>query len=131
MTIDREQVARKRCGVQLFASGERQGFPIVLCPDAGTLRVGAVQAPFSVADLPPDEDLELRIFIDKYLVEVFANDRQAVVSYSLDWQQGNQLKVYTFGAATTFAKIETWKMKPTNEGFLQAQQSRIYEPRVE
>jgi sucrose-6-phosphate hydrolase SacC (GH32 family) len=39
------------------------------------LRVGTAESPFAVADSPEGENVELRIFIDKYLVEVFANDR--------------------------------------------------------
>ena len=42
--------------------------------------IGTTEAPFAVADLAPGEDVELRIFIDKYLIELFANGRQAVVT---------------------------------------------------
>ena len=42
--------------------------------ESGTLRLGTTEAPFSIANLPAGEDVVLRIFIDKYLVEVFAND---------------------------------------------------------
>jgi sucrose-6-phosphate hydrolase SacC (GH32 family) len=43
-----------------------------------TLNVGYIQPPF---ELQEGEDLTLRIFIDKNMIEVFANDRQAAVAW--------------------------------------------------
>ncbi|MBI2477821.1 MAG: GH32 C-terminal domain-containing protein [Planctomycetia bacterium] len=53
------------------------GFPIVVEPANKTLRLGDTVAPFA---LHAGEDLELRIFIDKNVIEVFANERQGVVA---------------------------------------------------
>ena len=93
----------------LFSDGEGGGLPVVLRPETGGLRLGSAEAPFSLADLPVSsehlgcisnwrttvsnervrytdffkqagEDLVLRIFVDKHMVEVFANDRQAILS---------------------------------------------------
>ncbi len=109
------------------------GLPIVVDPAAHTLTAGDTSAPFAVADLPPGEDLELRVFIDKYLVEVFANDRQAVVSTDLKgWRQRQRgVAVYAWGYPTTFEKLETWRIEPTTAGFNKAMRSRIWEPRSE
>jgi sucrose-6-phosphate hydrolase SacC (GH32 family) len=71
--IARDQAERKLFGFTLFSDGKGGGLPILFRPENSTLRVGTTEAPFSIADLPKGEDVELRIFIDKYLVEVFAN----------------------------------------------------------
>lgn len=106
------------------------GLPIILRPETGTLRVGTTEAPFAVADLPPGEDLELRIFVDKYLVEVFANDRQAVAAAHMDWSGDTALEGYSSGAPTTVGRLEIWKMQPAIQGFREAQANRIWEPRT-
>jgi sucrose-6-phosphate hydrolase SacC (GH32 family) len=97
-------------------------------PETGTLRVGTTEAPFSIADLPKGEDVELRIFIDKYLVEVFANDRQAMVASHAAYRGKPDLNAFTVGAPTTIKKLEIWKLQPTNQGFREAQKNRIWEP---
>ena len=104
------------------------GLPIMIRPETGTLRIDTTEAPFAIADLPPDEDLELRIFIDKYLVEVFANDRQAAVGAHMDYQSAKGLRFYTYGDPTTVRQVDIWKMKATNQGFIDARDSRIWEP---
>jgi beta-fructofuranosidase len=102
------------------------GLPILLRPETGTLRLGNVDAPFRLAK---DEDLELRIFIDKYLVEVFANDRQALIAAHLDWRGKTAFTAYSFGDPTTIRKIDLWKLRPTNQGFFAARQTRLWEPK--
>ena len=118
-------------GLTLFSDGRGGGLPIIVRPDNRTVRVGSTEAPFSVADLPADEDLAIRIFVDKYLVdlvEVFVNDRQAVVAAHLDHAGKRGLDAVTFGAATAIKKLEIWKIKSTNQGFRDAQKTRIWDP---
>jgi beta-fructofuranosidase len=131
ITIDREQAERKRFGFRLFTDENRIGLPIYFQPDNGTLRVGGLVAPFAVADLPAGEDVELRIFIDKYFVEVFANGRQALVAADMDWNAARGFDAYSFGAPTTINKVEIWKVKPTNQGYIEARENRIWEPDTE
>ena len=128
LTIPRDQAARKRFGFRLFGEGKTGGLPIIIRPETGTIRVGTTEAPFAVADLPAGEDVQLRIFVDKYLVEVFANDRQAVVAAHMDWQGKLSLDGYSSGAPTTVKKLEIWKLKPTNQGFREAQKNHVWEP---
>ena len=128
ITVDRQQARRKRFGVQLFADEEHEGLEVMLKPETGTLRVGETEAPFAPADLPEGEDVTLRIFVDKYLVEVFAGDRQAAVATFLDYRTANQIRAYTYGAATTFRRVEVWKLRSTNQGLLEARESRVWEP---
>ena len=128
ITVPREQAERKRFGVHLFADEQQEGLPIIVQPASGTLRVGTAEAPFAVADLSPGEDLELRIFVDKYLVEVFANDRQAMVAAHMDWSSARGVTAYSWGSPTTFSKVEIWRLKPTNQGYFEAKQNKIWQP---
>jgi beta-fructofuranosidase len=131
ITIARDQAARKRFGFRLFGDGKTGGLPIILRPETGTIRVGTTEAPFAVADLPAGEDVELRIFVDKYLVEVFANGRQAMVGSDMDWGGRVTLDGYSSGEPTTIKKLEIWKLQPTNEGFREARKNRVWEPDTE
>jgi len=131
ITIPRDQAERKRFGFRLFSNGKDGGLPIIIRPDTRTIRVGTTEVPFAVADLPPGEDVQLRIFVDKYLVEVFANDRQAVVAAQMDYSGKTGIDAFTFGAPTIVKKIEMWKLKPTNQGFREAQTNRVWQPTME
>jgi hypothetical protein len=130
ITVARQEADRKLLGVVLFADGKGGGLPIMLRPETGVIRVGDVEAPFAVADLPEGEDLELRIFVDKYLVEVFANGRQAVLAAHLDCKGKRGLDAFTVGAPTTFKKLDVWRIEPTNQGFWNARKNRAWEPEM-
>ncbi len=128
LRVARNQADRKLFGLVLCADDPGGGLPITLRPDTGTLRVGTTDAPFAVADLPAGEDLELRIYVDQDLVEVFANDRQAMVAaYAGDHRQTG-LDAFSIADPTTIKTLECWQLRPTNEGFFAARQNRIWEP---
>lgn len=130
ITIDRKEAERKRFGFRLFSGVDRIGVPIYFQPNNCTIRVGDTEAPFAISDLPEGEDVDLRIFIDKYLVEVFVNGRQAVVTADMDWQTENGFDAYAWGAPITIGKVEIWKLKPTNQGYQEARMSRVWNPNV-
>jgi len=70
------------------------------------------EAPFVVPDGQP---LQLRVFIDNSVVEVFANDRQAITRRVYPEREGSdQVRLYCQGGAATFFDIETWEMMPSN-----------------
>jgi beta-fructofuranosidase len=131
LTIPREEAARKRFGFRLFGDGDAGGLPIIIRPETSTIRVGTTEAPFAVADLPAGEDVQLRIFVDKYLVEVFVNDRQAVAAAHMDWGGKTAFEGYSSGASTTIRTLELWRIEPTNQGFREAQKTRVWEPRCD
>jgi len=138
LRVDRSEADRKRFGLVLFAGGDGDGLPIVLRPESGTLCVGDAEAPFAVADLPPGEDLDLRIYADKYLVEVFANGRQAALTAHMDYRKGTALQAYVFPGIfqgehnqTAIRRLDIWKLKSTNQGFFEARESRIWAPDTE
>lgn len=130
ITLDRDEAMRKRFGVLLFADGENEGFPVIIHPETGTIQLGTVEAPFTVSSLTAGEAFDLRLFIDKYLVEVFVGNRQAALATHMNYQTANSLVGYGFGAAITFRKIEIWKLKATTEGFCEAQRNPIWEPQT-
>lgn len=129
-TISRDQAKNKQFGFLLFSNGESTGFPIIINPVDKAIRVGTVDAPFFVDDLPSGEDVEIRIFIDKYLVEVFVNDRQAVVGAYMDYKEYKGLYGYTYGVSTILKAVKIWKIRPTNQGYFEAIKNPIWEPDI-
>ncbi|MEM8953313.1 MAG: glycoside hydrolase family 32 protein [Verrucomicrobiota bacterium] len=126
--IPREQAHRKRFGLLVYADGTQSGLPITFQPAYGTIRVGKTEAPFAVADLPPDEDIELRVFIDRYLVEVFVNDRLALVAADLEGHHARGVDAFAWGNPITFDTIEIWRIKSTQEGYLEAREKPVWKP---
>ncbi|MBM4005747.1 MAG: hypothetical protein FJ295_21080 [Planctomycetes bacterium] len=88
------------------------------------------KAPISLADLAADEDVELRIFIDKYLVELFVNGRQGLLAAYPEYRAHSGVDAFTVGEPTLLKKVEIWKLRPANDGFCEAQKSRIWEPKT-
>lgn len=72
----------------------------------------------------------LRIFVDRYLVEVFVNDRQAVIASHRSSVNRPTLNAFTVGAPTTLKQVELWKIRPTNQGFQEARTNRVWLPQV-
>jgi len=73
-----EMGASRFFGIQVYCDRQgRQGFPITVEPANKILMLGETQVPF---ELKPDEDLEMRVFLDKSIIEVFVNDRQAALA---------------------------------------------------
>jgi sucrose-6-phosphate hydrolase SacC (GH32 family) len=129
VTIARGQALRKLFGVTLFGDGKGGGLPILFRPETGALRVGSAEAPFAMAALPEGEDVDLRIYVDKYLVEVFVNDRQALVASYAGHQDRRDVAAFSVGEALTLKRVEVWKLKPTNQGLFEAEKDRVWEPK--
>jgi beta-fructofuranosidase len=127
--VAREQVRRKIFGITLFVDEKGDGLEVVLRPDKGVLQVGDREAPFSVDDLAPGEELEIRVFIDKYLVEVFAGDRVSI-PYIFEGDRPNRRGVYAwaYGAPMVIDQFDIWTLRPTNRGFLDAQTNPVWKP---
>ena len=75
------------------------------------MRLGSAEAPFVITSLAADEDLEIRIFIDNFLVEVFVNDRQTMVAEYADYAGHTALFGVTVGAATMLKTLEVYKIE--------------------
>jgi beta-fructofuranosidase len=70
------------------------------------------RAPFA---LKPGESLILRVFVDKSVVEVFANDRQAI-GRRVYPKRADSLGVALFAnrGSTRFKTVKVWEMVPSN-----------------
>ena len=84
------------------------GLRVAVAPESKTLSVGNVHAPF---ELKTGEDLTLRIFIDKNLVEVFANDRQAAVAARQYVPENLGISLFSIGGDVRVTAVTGWKMK--------------------
>ncbi len=110
-----KQGEANRYGVKILCDQDNQkGLDVVVNPEAKTLQVGATVAPLELKD---GEEIQLRIFIDRSVIEVFANDRQAVV-----WQhvyQAEDLGVCLFseGGAMEVSEVKRWQMKSISSEF--------------
>lgn len=73
-------------------------------------RVNTFEAPFS---LPAGEPLKLRVFLDKSMLEVFANDRQCVTQVIYPERKDSLLvKACAKGAPITVRSTKAWDMEP-------------------
>lgn len=101
-------VARE-CGVHLLAdAGGQGGISIIAGAARKTLKVGAVEAPF---ELKPGEDLTLRVFVDKNLVEVFANHRQAAAFAHQHIRENPNIRLFAKGGDAALKSIKAWKIE--------------------
>jgi sucrose-6-phosphate hydrolase SacC (GH32 family) len=73
-----------------------------------SLKIGSIEPPF---ELKEGEDLNLRVFIDKNLVEVFANNRQAAVVANDHIRENPTISFTTEDADLIVDEIKAWKMK--------------------
>jgi beta-fructofuranosidase len=69
--------------------------------------VGYINPPF---ELKENEDLTLRIFIDKSMIEVFANDRQAAVAWHEYLPENLNVSLFSKGGDLTVKKVTGWKI---------------------
>ena len=69
-----------------------------------------VEAPFA---LRPGETLKLRIFLDKPMLEVFANDRQCITQQVFPSRKDSLgVKIYARGGDAIVRTLEAWDMAP-------------------
>jgi sucrose-6-phosphate hydrolase SacC (GH32 family) len=76
------------------------------------LHIGKIKPPF---ELRNGEGLTLRIFIDKNLVEVFANDRQAAAVSTSEIRKDPGISIFTKDDDLYVSSIKAWKMKSIYE----------------
>ncbi|MCX6872780.1 MAG: GH32 C-terminal domain-containing protein [Verrucomicrobia bacterium] len=122
--IEIEVGTAQRCGLKVRASGDGQE-ETLLYYDAKTKelvfdstrsggdgRKVVERAPLA---LKPGELLKLRVFVDKPVVEVFANDRQAICRRVYP-ARSDSLGVVVFadGGQATFNSVKAWEMAPSN-----------------
>jgi sucrose-6-phosphate hydrolase SacC (GH32 family) len=68
--------------------------------------------PLTLAD---GETLELRVFVDRSVVEVFANGRQAVVRRIYPTRRDSRgVRLFAVGGAATATRVDAWELTPSN-----------------
>lgn len=65
-------------------------------------------------ELVNGEPLSLRIFIDKSIVEVFANDRQAIARMVYPTLGGKGISLFSKGGDIEVSKLKLWELSPSN-----------------
>jgi len=65
-------------------------------------------------ELKKGEPLVLRIFIDKSVIEVFANDRQAIGRMVYPTLEGRGISFFAEGGDVTIKSVKSWELTPCN-----------------
>jgi beta-fructofuranosidase len=66
-------------------------------------------------ELGAAESLKLQVFVDKSVVEVFANDRQAVMRRIYPSRADSVgVKLFSKGGSASVRKLQAWDMMPAN-----------------
>lgn len=89
------------------------GFTVATGAGSRTLNVGYSEPPF---ELRAGEDLTLRIFIDKSMIEVFANDRQAAVAWHEASPGHRRVSLFSRGGDLHVQRVTAWKMRSIYDG---------------
>ena len=99
----------KELGLDVLCDKDgKNGLRIAYVAESKTLRVGKVNAPFALKE---GEDLCLRVFIDKNLVEVFANDRQAAVAAQKYEPERLGISLFSKGGDAAVKEVRSWRMR--------------------
>jgi beta-fructofuranosidase len=106
--------AAKEFGMDVLCDKDgMNGLRVAVLAESKTLRVGTANAPF---ELKEGEDLILRVFVDKNLVEVFANDRQAAVAAIKLAPENLGVSLFSKGGDVMAKQVKGWKMKSIYAG---------------
>jgi len=96
-------------GIKLLGDAEGNGsLTISAGRDKKSIAAGAVQSPLELGE---NEDLTLRIYIDKNIVEIFANERQGVVVEHEYIRQNPNISIFTGDKDLQVPELKAWKMK--------------------
>jgi sucrose-6-phosphate hydrolase SacC (GH32 family) len=107
----------RRCGVRLLCDrNQGKGIDVMVEPRSSRLELGATTAPL---ELGAGEDIRLRIFVDRGIVEVFANDRQAVMRRHDYAPQDVGVCLLSEGGATEIREAVGWQMRAVDPADVQ------------
>jgi beta-fructofuranosidase len=65
-------------------------------------------------ELKKGEQLVLRIFVDKSIIEVYANDRQAIARSVYPKLGGTGVKLFAKGGDVKVISVKAWELMPSN-----------------
>jgi beta-fructofuranosidase len=86
----------------------RNGFPIIFQKDSGMFLMDTTKVPFQ---LEKNEPLKIRVFLDKNIIEVFVNDRQAALAPHKYAKNNINVSVFCDGGSILFDEIIGWDIK--------------------
>jgi beta-fructofuranosidase len=67
-------------------------------------------------ELRSGEKLELRIFIDRSIIEIFANERQCITQRIYPTREDSTgIELFSKGGSMTVKSLQAWDMAPTNQ----------------
>jgi beta-fructofuranosidase len=115
----------RQCGIKVCCSAGSEEQTLVFFDAADkrlkvdTRKSSAAGGPKSVEagpfELRADESLKLRIFVDKSVVEVFANGRQAVMRRVYPTRKDSVgVRLFSNGGPTYVKTLEAWRVMPSN-----------------
>ena len=124
LTLEINLDTAKRCGLKVRASDDGQEETLLFYDaEAKELVFDAThsgregrkvveRAPFA---LQPGEPLKLRVFVDKPVVEIFANDRQAIGRRVYPARADSVgVSLFAKGGSALFKTVKAWEMVPAN-----------------
>jgi sucrose-6-phosphate hydrolase SacC (GH32 family) len=104
----------KQFGVQVYCDADgKQGFPITFEPAKKLMSVGETKVPF---ELRPSEDVTLRVYLDKSIIEVFVNDRQAAITPCRYSPENLGINMFSKGGSVLVKEVIGWRMRSIYEG---------------
>ncbi len=83
------------------------GFPITIEPAAKVLRLGEMAVPFATGS---EETVRLRVFVDKNVIEVFANDTQAAIASHRPAAGQADVSLISRGGEATVLEVSAWNL---------------------
>ncbi len=120
-----EQSTAEEYGIKVCCSpdGEEQTV-ISYCPTEAALKVdtcssGPNESPKHIEsaplELPEGEQLRLRVFVDKSVVEVFANNQQAIMRRIYPARTDSVgVKLFAKGGSIKVNQLDCWQISPSN-----------------
>lgn len=79
-----------------------------------SLRFGRRNIESAPFELKKGEPLVLRIFVDRSIVEVYANNRQAIARSIYPTQRGKGIRIYAAGGDIIVKSVKVWEMAAAN-----------------
>ena len=124
LEITMEAGSAKRCGVRVCCSEDgREQTTLLYDAEAGELQCDTTRSSLGFGrkvveagplELPAGEPLRLRIFVDRSIVEVYANERQALARAVYPTLGGRGVRVFAEGGEARVASANAWELMPSN-----------------